>query len=29
MSMKLMKSKGGRRVTPLFSGVAEGSRSGQ
>ena len=29
VSMRLMKSEGGRRVTPLFSGVIEGRRSGQ
>ena len=28
VSMKLIKSEGGRRVTPSFSGVVEGSRSG-
>ena len=27
--MRLMKREGGRRVTPLFSGVAEGSRLGR
>ena len=27
--MRLMKRDGGRRVTPLFSGVVEGSRSGR
>ena len=27
--MRLMKSEGGRRVTPLFSGIVEGSRSGR
>ena len=27
--MRLMKSEGGRRVTPLFSGVVEGRRSGR
>ena len=29
MSMRLMKREGRRRVTPSFSGVVEGSRSGQ
>ena len=29
MSMRLTKSDGGRRVTPSFSGVVEGRRSGQ
>ena len=28
MSMRLMKSEGGRRVTPLFSRVVEGRRLG-
>ena len=29
MLMRLTKSEGGRRVTPSFSGVEEGRRSGQ
>ena len=28
VSMRLTKRDGGRRVTPLFSGVVKGSRSG-
>ena len=28
VSMRLTKSEGGRRVTPSFSGVVEGRRSG-
>ena len=27
--MRLMKRDGGRRVTPSFSGIVEGSRSGR
>ena len=29
VSMRLTKSEGERRVTPLFSGVVEGRRSGR
>ena len=29
MSMRLTKREGGRRVTPSFSGVVEGSKSGR